>query len=71
MTQPNRTPDRRRPLCELVGDDGNVFSIIARVREALRGAGQEEKASEFMQHVFQSGSFDEILRLCKEYGEVE
>ena len=59
-----------KPICKLVGTDGNVFAIIGRVREALRRAGQAERASEFVQRAFRAGSYDEVLRLCMEYVEV-
>ena len=63
-------PEHRKPVCKLVGTDGNVFAIIGRVREALRRAGQAERASEFVQKAFRSGCYDEVLRLCMEYVEV-
>ena len=63
-------PERRKPVCKLVGTDGNVFAIIGRVREEPRRAGQAELASEFVQQAFRAGSYDEVLRLCMEYVEV-
>ena len=33
-----------KPPCKLIGEDGNVFSIIGRVRRALTAAGQEDRA---------------------------
>lgn len=63
-------PERPKPVCKLVGTDGNVFAIIGRVREALRRAGQGERASEFVQRAFRAGSYDEVLRLCMDYVEV-
>jgi hypothetical protein len=70
MAQPNGTTDGRRPACELVGTDGNVFSIIGRVKQALKKAGQEDRAREFVEKAFQAGSYDEVLRLCMEFVEV-
>jgi len=65
-----RSPERSKPSCKLVGTDGNVFAIIGRVREALRRAGQAERASEFVHRAFRAGSYDEVLQLCMEYVEV-
>jgi hypothetical protein len=50
------------------GVDGNVFSIIGKVADALRrgskqGAGPEA-AKEFSDAAFNSGSYDEVLRLA-------
>ena len=40
MTQGNGTAEGRKPVCELAGTDGNVFSIIARVKQSLKEAGE-------------------------------
>jgi hypothetical protein len=59
-----------RPPCQLSGTDGNVFSVIGRVRQALRAAGQSERAREFVERAFATGSYDEVLALCFDYVEV-
>lgn len=59
-----------KPECQLTGENGNVFSIIGRVSKALNRAGQPEKAKEFTEKAFKSGSYDEVLRLCSDYVEV-
>jgi hypothetical protein len=70
MTQPNETTNAPKPACKLVGTDGNVFSIIGRVKQALKKAGQEDRAREFVEKAFRAGSYDEVLRLCMDYVEV-
>ena len=60
----------RKPPCRLIGTDGNVFSIIGRVRRALVADGQEDRAREFVEKAFRSGSYDAVLQLCLEYVEV-
>ena len=70
MTQPNRTTEGRKPACKLVGTDGNVFSIIGRVKHALKQAGQDDRAREFVEKAFRAGSYDEVLRLCMDFVEV-
>ena len=70
MAQSIRTANERKPVCKLMGTDGNVFAVIGRVREVLRRASQAERASEFAQRAFRAGSYDEVLRLCMEYVEV-
>lgn len=62
--------DVSKPVCKLVGTDGNVFAIIGRVRDALRAAGQAARAAEFVERAFSAGTYDEVLRLCMEYVEV-
>jgi len=59
-----------KPRCELVGTDGNVFALSGRVRDALRKAGQHERAKEFMDKLKGCRSYDEALRLMLEYVEV-
>ena len=59
-----------KPRCKLIGTDGNVFSIIGRVRNALRKDGQDGRAREFVERAYRSGSYDEVLQLCLEYVEV-
>jgi len=60
-----------KPTCKLIGEDGNVFNIIGRVSQALKRAGMKDKAEEFQKKAFASGSYDEVLRLCMDYVEVE
>ena len=61
-----------KPKCKLVHQaDGNVFSILGRVRRALRESGQPEQADAVTERVTQAGSYDEALRIIMEYVEVE
>ena len=61
----------RRLRCKLIGTDGNVFSIIGRVRRVLEQDGQPDRAGEFVKRAFESRSYDEVLALCLKYAEVE
>lgn len=56
-----------KPKCKLVGTDGNVFSIIAKVSATLKKAGQPEKAKEFEEKAYKSESYNEVLNLTHEY----
>ena len=56
-----------KPKCKLVGMDGNVYSIISRVCQALKKAGLKDKAEEFKKKAFSSESYDKVLCLCLEY----
>lgn len=60
-----------KPTVQLTGEDGNVFSIIGRVSKALKRAGQADKAKEFTEKAFASGSYGEVLQLCMDYVEIE
>jgi hypothetical protein len=59
-----------KPKVKLTGTDGNVFSIIGKVSGALKKAGQADKAKEFTDKAFGSGSYNEVLTLCFDYVEV-
>lgn len=48
----------------LSGRHGNVFSIISRVSQALKRAGQPEAAEEFATAAMNAHSYDEVLQLC-------
>lgn len=56
---------------QLVGQDGNVFSIIGRVSKALERAGHADLAKEFRDKSFASKSYDDVLILCMEYVDAE
>lgn len=59
-----------KPVVRLIGDDGNVFAIMGRVRKALADAGRDERASECLKRMTAAGSYDEALGIVFEYCEV-
>jgi hypothetical protein len=60
-----------KPTVKLSGEDGNIFSIMARVARALKAAGQPDNAKKMQTEVMQSGSYDEALQVVMKYVEVE
>lgn len=58
-----------KPKVKMVGSDGNVFAIIGRVSQALKKAGQPEKAKEWQEKAMSRGSYDEVLALMFSYVE--
>jgi len=64
------TAEIEKPKCELIGGDGNVFAIIAKVCNALRAAGLKDREKEFQDKAFKSSSYNEVLVLCHDYVEV-
>lgn len=60
-----------KPVCKLVGEDGNVFNIIGRVRRALRYAGERDAAEEFVRRALACQSYGEVLALVLAYVDVE
>jgi hypothetical protein len=60
-----------KPVCQLTGTDGNVFSVIGNVSRALKEAGEPEQAAEFRKQALACHSYDDLLALCFEYVDVE
>lgn len=60
-----------KPVCKLIGKDGNAFSIIGNVSRTLKKAGQKEKAKEFTEKAMEQPSYDDLLILVHDYVEVE
>ncbi len=61
----------KKPACKLIGEDGNVFSIISRVCTTLRRSGQWGEAEKFKARAIKSKSYDEVLSILTDYVVVE
>lgn len=60
-----------KPICKLIGIDGNVFNIIGLVVKTLKRAGQADKAKEFANRAMQAASYDDVLVMLSDYVEIE
>jgi len=56
-----------KPSCKLIGEDGNVFNIIGRVKETLEKTGLKEEAKEFVNKAFQCDDYNKVLSLVSKY----
>lgn len=54
----------------LVGENGNAFNIIGKVRQALRRNGVDEKEVEEFTTQATSGDYDNVLATAMKYVEV-
>jgi hypothetical protein len=63
--------DGLKPKCKLIGEDGNIFFVLGRVRQALKASGKNDQVQEVSERVMASGSYDEALRIIMEYVDVE
>lgn len=61
----------QKPTCKLIGTDGNVFALAGQVSQALKKAGQGDRAKEFTERLMKCGSYNEALALMMDYVEVE
>ena len=50
----------------LVGEDGNAFSILGKVNKALKRAGHNDLAAEYMKEAM-SGDYDHLLQTTMAY----
>ena len=56
---------------ELVGQDGNAFSILGRCQKAARKAGLTPEQIDEWRKEAMSGDYDNLLRVCVEYFNVD
>lgn len=61
----DRSP--KKPSCELIGTDGNVFALAGRVISCLKKHGLKNQAQEVTEKLFRCKSYDEALSLFSMY----
>ena len=60
-----------KPEAQLIGQNGNVFNIMAIASRSLKEVGKEKEAEEMRDRITSTaGSYDEALRIIMEYVEV-
>lgn len=59
--------NQNKPDCKLIGEDGNIFNLMARASRTLRENGLSEEAKEMRERITSSGSYDEALCIIGEY----
>ena len=65
-------PPKQKPVMNLVGEDGNIFSILGRASKLLRQAGQAKEAEEMRKRVMNGAqSYGEALKIISEYVQTE
>ena len=60
-------PEREKPDCKLIGEDGNIFNLMGLAARTLRRNGLAEQASEMTGRIHECGSYDEALCIIGEY----
>ena len=58
---------KNKPDCPLVGQDGNIYSLVGIASKTLKRNGMAAEASEMTEKVFNSGSYMEALGIIGEY----
>lgn len=60
-----------KPSCKLIGENGNIYSLMAIARRTLINAGQNENAQKMIDETTSSKSYDEALMIINNYVKVE
>lgn len=60
-----------KPVCKLIGEDGNVFNLIGKASNVLKRNGLNDQAKEMTDRIMNCGSYDEALNIISEYVEIE
>jgi len=68
MTNENGT--KQKPTVKLIGEDGNAFNILGKVKRALVKAGMHEEAKAFMEEAT-AGDYNHLLACVQKYVDVE
>ena len=61
------SPERVKPDCPLIGEDGNIFNLIGKASQTLRENGMQEQADEMRSRIFQCQSYDSALSIIGDY----
>jgi hypothetical protein len=60
-----------KPIAKVIGEDGNVFNLIAICSKALKKAGQSAEAKQMAEECFSAGSYEEALQIMGKYCELK
>lgn len=61
----------KKPVCKLIGKDGNVFNLICIASKALKRANMNNEAKEMTSKCFGADSYTEALNIIMDYVDVE
>jgi hypothetical protein len=59
--------ERKRPMCPIIGADGNIFNLLGIASRTLKNNGMADEAAEMYDRVTSSGSYNEALCIITEY----
>ena len=61
--------EREKPMCPIIGANGNIFNILGIASRTLRNNDMADEAQEMYSRVTSSGSYEEALAIIMEYVE--
>ena len=62
---------KMKPICKLIGEDGNIFNLINIVSKVLKQNNLHDETKEMTNRIFNSRSYNEALIIISEYVEIE
>jgi len=66
----NAMTENKKPKCKLVGENGNVFNLMAIASRTLKRHRLADQAKKMTQRIWQEAkSYDESLAIIQEYVE--
>jgi hypothetical protein len=60
-----------KPTVKLIGEDGNAFAIMGRVKKALRRVGADQEYIDQYLNEATSGDYDHLLVVSMKYVDVD
>lgn len=60
----------KKPVATLIGQDGNIFNLIAIASKALQKADQKNQAKEMRDRIYACSSYEDALCIIGEYVEI-
>lgn len=60
-----------KPVLKLIGCDSNIFYIMSHCSRALKRCGRDSDSSELISRVWECETYDDALRVCLEYVDIE
>lgn len=65
------TKNMNKPVCKLFVNNGNIFNLIGVASNALKKAGQAEKAYEMQRKVMTCDTYMDALAVLDKYVDIE
>ena len=59
--------EKKRPMCPIIGADGNIFNLLGMASRTLKNNGLADEAKEMYDRVTSSGSYNDALCIITEY----
>lgn len=61
------SPIKEKPLCPIIGANGNIFNLLALAKRSLYQAGEKQSINEMIERVCNSDSYEDALAIIDEY----